>query len=527
MKTKILILALVLVMVGTCMPAVAVQPTGENLITNGSFEDGLTGWKLAKGASGEPALTVSSGTVTADEKTDGSSAVMITGTSDERAVLRQFLPAGTLEAGKQYQISACINITSGTKARIALREGDIYNGTAVCDLIGRTPFGTDTMLSTGITNGWVRLSKVFTCGESTATNGCSFIVDTNTNALELYIDDVQLRETDTGLLKDNGEFETFSPDFSFLTEEQHTTWLGRTNATMPGDLTLKRLERTEDYGTALCLTGKGSGVNSTILFNLDSAKLSALAADTPIKFSFRIKVVKETVGEEDKNANVSFGHRKKQSGNTGGRFSAWPCTIPKEYFNQWVTVEHWFPYRPVADQVYRLDLGINDASMQFLLDDFSAVAEETAAVAEGKTIFLYEELKTIGNGGDEYSATRPDTFLTTRASIDEAYTLDETANIYVRYPTMEGTEQKGTIVCAVYSTNEDGMKMLETVKTGDATAIVAGDCGTVVEFPLTGITVQDGKTYTLETMVWDGVSGLRPLAGAAKLVAPITEATAE
>lgn len=515
MKTKILILALVLVMVGTCVPAMAVQPTGENLITNGSFEDGLTGWKLAKGASGEPALTVSSGAVVTDQKTDGNSAIKVTSTSDERVVLRQFLPAGTLEAGKQYQLSACINITDGTRARFALREEDKYNGTEVCDLIGTVPYGVDNKFSASITNGWVRLSKVFTCKESTAANGCSFIVDTGANALTLYVDDVQLRETDTGLLADNGEFETFSPDFSLLTHEQHTTWLGRTSATNPLDLTL---ERTEDYGTALCLTGRSS--NSTLYFNLDSEKLSALAADTPIKFSFRIKVVKEPVGENDADVKVSFGHRTASSGK--GRFSASPCYIPKEYFNQWVTVEHWFPYRPVADQVYRLDLGANASDMQFLIDDFSAVAEETAAVVEGKTIHVgEEETDTTRNGDDGYGTTRPSTFLTTRASVDEAYTLGETAKIYVRYPTMEATEQKGAVVCAVYSTDEDGLKMLQAVHTADVAAIVAGDCGTEVDVPLTGISAQSGKTYTLETMIWDGVSGLRPLAGATKLIMPL------
>ncbi|MBE7024780.1 MAG: hypothetical protein E7408_01835 [Ruminococcaceae bacterium] len=521
MKTKILVLALVLVMIGTCMPTMAAQPTGDNLITNGSFEDGLTGWKLAQGVSGEPALTVSSGTVVTDQKTDGNSAVMLTGTSDERTVLRQFLPAGTLEEGKQYELSAYINIIAGTGARIALREEDTYNGEEVCDLIGTTPSGASSKFSSAATNEWVRLSTVFTCKESTATNGCSFIVDINKSALTLYIDDVQLRETDTGLLADNGEFETFSTDFKLLTYDQHTTWLGRrADQGFPLDMSLVR---TEDHGTAICLTGRGSA-NSTIFVRFDAAKLSALTADTTIKLSYRMKVIKETVSEGDA-VNTSIEHRSASP--APGRFAN-TVTVPGEYFDQWITVEHWFTYRPVADQVYRINAGTHASDTKILFDSFTAKVESAPAVAGGKTISCTEaEVDTTRNNDDGYATTAPTTFVTTRISVDEAYTVGETASLYVHYPTLEETAQSGTVVCAVYSESENNLRTLETVKTADITAIRRGESGTVVDFPLTGITMQDGKTYTLEAMVWDGVSGLRPLAGAAKLVMPIVEAATE
>lgn len=510
MKTKILVLTLVLMLVGTCIPTMAALPKGENLMTNGSFENELTGiptgWKFCKGVSGEPALANATGEIVTDMKTEGNNGFHMVAAAGERAIFRQFLPAGTLTVGKQYQISACINIVSGTGARFAVRNGDVYNGTALCDLITGT-----NVLSEGTTDGWMRLSRAFTYKDAN-TEGCSFIVDTNGQAVELYIDDIRICETDIGILEDDGEFEYFNTDFSNLEINALQKWLARSNATLPGDTSLVR---TEDYGTALRFKGKGGTLPcSNVKIRFDDTKLNALAADTTIKVTFRMKVEKAEPTQPHK-VSVMF---HKGPSPTPGRFNE-AFEIPVAYYNKWVLVEHWYSLRAVSNKDLYIYPGVLSEDTYIWIDGITAHVVDTAEVATGKTLSLVQDEKTP-NGGDEYSSIAPTAFVSTRVSVDESYKVGETATIYVHYPTKNETAQKGVVINTVYST-KNGIKTMELVKINNISAVVRGKCGEGLPFDLSGITLDSTKQYTVESFMWDSMSGFLPLDGSKKAVVTV------
>ncbi len=474
-KLSAIILMLVLLMGLLAIPAAAVETVGEELVTNGGFEDGdsplkPTGWTLAiqTGSSSAYKTTgMASGEVCMLLENTG-------GNGDD--YLYQALPADKLKDGVKYVLTADINIEAiGGGIEVAVLKG----GYTSKDFASIMRFwGTHTSIST--TGGYYRIQTDFTYN---ANDNVDYGVCFMNNGGKMYIDNVSVKEAKIQNPIVSLHYDNSKPAISV---ERGNTGAG-----------------TELY--------KDNGNNAARLYKTDStvityaplmSKVNTSATDgAPVTLKCRIKMLSGT--GTLRSIQVWTGSAD-MPGSGINPYTTTNFNIPQEYEDQWLNMEVHYPN--FGTTLNQIGFCVRNR-MDFLVDDVEVYYDTETEICDGKTVAT-SVVSPYDTPYENYAGTA-------RLSVPaETVSKTETVEPIVRYLPTDGST--ALAVSAIYSTGADGTRRLEKVDVAPLAPVAtdtlpARHTEATLGISASDITFDADRTYTVETSILSGLGTLRPL----------------
>ncbi len=477
--------------------------SGDNKIGNSSFDYGLLGWKYgsisSSGGISEPTDSFKIKDSTQKIGTVGEDALHIEKNSATREGIYQHIPLTDADKGKQYQVTAYMDLISGTISRFGLRGGNQIKGSNIdnCSFYIGTTSSTHPGISTP-TNGWRRHSFVFTYAGGN--DGVSFVVDLNSGAANLWLDDISVKEV-TNLLANDGTFEAYR-EYVDVEAETYALSLNpnlyqqnQIMQTAQQDDQLKKdmdlVKTVEDGGYALKVIGTTGTSQNPVSVYFNKTKIDNITNNTLLKMTARLKVETTNLADQ-KTVCFRYGGIYDRDQSEGCVQTSTIC-IPKENLNQWVDVAFYFNKRAIDSQLVSIVPGVLTVGTDLWVDDLKVVPAEEAFF--GAKAYALAETVTV-------RSSDPVAYETVAAVVDLPATGKAGTNAGFLAVNPAGAGNK-MMITGLYRT-KDGNRTLVDVQVS-AFDKLAGD---TVSIPAA---LEAGGTYAVENYICDGVGTLKPV----------------
>ncbi len=497
-------------------------------LTNASFDDGLENWTYGAVASGLIATNDPTGftvadcdeTVTVGDITVGQNALHMEKTNEQgRRAIYQYIPLSANDHGKQFQVTAYLNLVSGGLSRIGIRTGNRVNGNGndasyyLVDGAEGSSYAEHTgpKVSTG---GWKRHSLVFTYNHIESEPGVCFVVDSVTYAgegtsVDVWLDEVSVVETET-LLRMDGAFEAYTefdraagPATSLQRYTYGTGSDMRAGSSATGLKADMELVSTGDAGYALRMNGK-EGANNPFVTYLQGAKWDALEVGDVVKLTAKVKLNK-TAGT-DAHETIAFRYGARYGTDLfaeGIQTSA--ISIPASAFNKWIDVEFLFEKRDVENQMVYIVPGILGTGVSLDIDNVKAVPAPEYIIEEANVYANAEEVIV------KSSAPEATTACATLVKDASAPAYKKGANTYAVI--FDGGLENKMASYALYKDNGTTTNMIGVSIPEDTAS-----SWSVLRLAIPE-TLDTEATYTVKAMLWGGANFFTPAASTVNEIA--------